>query len=226
MILLGSPIASAKIHAPIEAGDEVLVKRALTGDDAAYVELYRRHSQRAAKMILSITKNAEDTEDALQETFIKVFLHLGSFDGRAQFSTWLTRIAINSALMVLRKRLRKSEISLDGHSEDDAGPAIQLQDFRPDPEVAYLRQEEIVQVRKAVQRLPPLLRQVAEIRCSDDLPLKEIAGTTGISVAAAKSRLLRAGVKLHLKLSPYRTARQGQFRKSQRYNERPSVSLC
>jgi RNA polymerase sigma factor (sigma-70 family) len=206
MIIVDELTTPANSNLPGERIDEILVRRAKTGDEMAYYELYKRHAQRTAKTIFRITRNVEDTEDAIQDTFTKAFLRLDSFDGRARFSTWLTRIAINSALLVLRKRIRRSELSIDANYEDDSVQTIQVEDPLPNPEATYLRNEEIVRLKIAVQRLPRLLREVTKLRCSDDPPLREIAETIGISVAAAKSRLLRAGIKLRTRLG---SSRQG-----------------
>ena len=86
------------------ASDEVLVSATQNGEKLAFVELWNRHSTKTLKTVLRITRNREDAEDALQESFLKAFVHLNSFDGRSKFSTWLTRIAINSALMILRRK--------------------------------------------------------------------------------------------------------------------------
>ena len=86
------------------ATDEVLVAEAQSGDHLAFVELWTRHSNSAFRVVYRITGNQEDSEDVIQDAWIKAYVHLNTFDGRAKFSTWLTRIAINSALMILRRK--------------------------------------------------------------------------------------------------------------------------
>ena len=93
--------------------DLELVAAARIGSSAAFQELQSRYSRRLYRRIQSITRNHEDAEDALQETFLRAYLALDSFEGRSQFASWLTRIAINSALMVLRVRRRRAEVSLE-----------------------------------------------------------------------------------------------------------------
>jgi len=124
----------------------------------------------------------------MQDSLLKAYIHLKTFDGRSAFSTWLTRIAINSALMILRKKRTHPESPLD----DDIWPQLQLSDPALDPEIVFLEQERHFALRRAVRRLPHLLREAAEIRYSEETPLSEVAERAHISVAATKSRLLRA----------------------------------
>ena len=180
-----------------QVGEAQLVAAAKNGQHAAFGELYARHSQKILRTALRITKNREDAEDALQESFMSAMVHLGSFDGRSSFSTWLTRITINSALMSLRKRRACPEISRDE-------PADEREDFAPydpaDPlpnpeqQLAQRQREEIV--TKAVRGLRPTLRQVIEIRRLQELSLKETARTLRITLPAVKSRLFHARVAL------------------------------
>jgi RNA polymerase sigma-70 factor (ECF subfamily) len=92
--------------------DELLVLAAQSGDTAAFVELRRRHATKLLRTTYRVTRNWEDAEDALQDSFLKAYLHLNKFENRSTFASWLTRIAINSALMILRKK-RPYEISID-----------------------------------------------------------------------------------------------------------------
>jgi len=124
----------------------------------------------------------------MQDSLLKAYIHLKTFDGRSAFSTWLTRIAINSALMILRKKRTHPESPLD----DDIWPQLQLSDPALDPEIVFLEQERHFALRRAVRRLPHLLREAAEIRYSEETPLSEVAERTNTSLAATKSRLVRA----------------------------------
>ena len=92
--------------------DEVLVAAAKVGDHSAFAELWNRHSKRAFSTMYRITKNRQDAEDGLQDAFLKAYVHLNNFDGRSTFATWLTRIAINSALMILRKKRAHPEAQI------------------------------------------------------------------------------------------------------------------
>src|ERR1700757_4578704 len=98
--------------------DELLVSAASAGDSSAFVELYERHSRKVLPRIYRITKNREDAEDAFQDAVLRAFAHMKGFEGRSNFTSWLTRIAINSALMVLRKRRGGAEISIEQMSDD------------------------------------------------------------------------------------------------------------
>jgi DNA-directed RNA polymerase specialized sigma24 family protein len=101
------------------ASDESLVAAAKEGLHIAFAEVCNRHSRRIFTTVYRITKNREDAEDACQDATLKAFVHLNTFDGRAKFSTWLTRIAINSALMILRQKRRRNETSIDAHFDGD-----------------------------------------------------------------------------------------------------------
>jgi len=176
--------------------DEFLVSAAQAGDGAAFMELNKRHAGKLLPRVYRITRNWQDAEDVVQESFLRAFVHLKSFEGRSTFSSWLTRIAINSALMVLRKR-RGVEISIDGYGHDgDTSQTWDLAHHDETPESIYLKWQREELVRAAMDRLRPGLRKVIQLRQVRDYSTKEIADELGISVAAAKSRLLRAKVAL------------------------------
>jgi RNA polymerase sigma-70 factor (ECF subfamily) len=180
--------------------DEWLVSIAKSGDFTAFVELRKRHSSKLIWTAYRITKNWEDAEDAAQDSFLKAYLHLHKFEGRSTFGSWLTRIAINSALMILRKR-RSCEISMERtNSDSGASEQWELPDFKEDPELSYLRTEREEILQSAILRLRPGLRRVVELQQSQDYSTKELAEILGISVPAAKSRLLRARLALRTSL--------------------------
>ena len=187
---------SQPASSPEKISDTVLIQLAREGCHEAFVELYNRHSSMAARAIRSIVKNREDTEDLLQETFLRAMVHLKGFDGRAAFSTWVTRIAINCSLMLLRSRRSHPETSVYLQDEGDTWRMLDLPDEAPDPEETYFRNERERQVRRAVRKLPHRLRLAVEIRHLHDLPVKEVAAIAGISLPAAKSRLLRGRAAL------------------------------
>ena len=180
-----------------DLNDDLLVTVAKTGDVSAFVELRERHSTKILRTLYLITKNTEDAEDALQETFLKVFMHLKKFESRSSFSSWATRIAINSALMILRKKRSWKEISIDS-AGDDCGIVgrLELRDFSEDPEHCYARREREEFLRSAILRLRPALRDVIELRLTEEYSMQELAECLGISTTAAKSRLLRARLAL------------------------------
>jgi RNA polymerase sigma-70 factor, ECF subfamily len=182
------------------ATDEVLVAAAKSGNHPAFVELWKRYSNIAFKMAYRITGNRDDAEDVIQDAWMKAYVHLETFDGRAKFSTWLTRIAINSALMALRRRRARPETSMEIMDGETWQPR-EIADPAKDVEELYARHETVEHLRQAICRLKPALRDVVEIHQSNDGSVKEIAELAGISVAATKSRLLRARSILRRSLS-------------------------
>jgi RNA polymerase sigma-70 factor (ECF subfamily) len=180
------------VPAATTASDESLVGIAQNGGHWAYVELCGRYRELMFYIVQRITKNSHDTEDVLQDAWMSAFVHIRTFDGRAAFSTWLTQIAINSALMMLRKRRWHLEASLDDQKDSDVSGRLQIVEPSDGPEDTLLRKERLLLVRQAIDGLPPSLRRVAKLRQSTDVSLKEMATLTGISVPATKSRLARA----------------------------------
>jgi RNA polymerase sigma-70 factor (ECF subfamily) len=179
------------------ADDAMLVAVARSGDSSAFVELSKRHSRRVLHKVYRITNNWQDAEDVLQESLMRAFVHLHTFESRASFSTWLTRIAINTALMLLRKRKGALRSAIDS-SLDDFGQTEQweFRDHRDNPEQHYARQQRATIVSGAMLRLRPGSRRVLELQQAGELSTKEIARFLGISEPAVKSRLLRARIEL------------------------------
>jgi RNA polymerase sigma-70 factor, ECF subfamily len=171
--------------------DESLVAAAKSGNHPAFVELWTRHSNTAFKTVYRITGNRDDAEDALQEAWMKAYVHLHTFDGRAKFATWLTRIAINSALMILRRRRTRRETPMEVFDGEHA-QYCEIVDQTTNVEERIVRQERVEHLKVAICRLKPTLRSVVEFHQSNDRSVKEVAELAGISVAATKSRLLRA----------------------------------
>jgi RNA polymerase sigma factor (sigma-70 family) len=177
-------------------GDNSLVTAAQAGTHQAYVELCLRHREMVFRTVQRIVRNREDVEDVLQDSWMRGFTHIRGFDGRSAFSTWLTRIAINSALMLLRKRRGIHECSMDEYLEPNYPKFPETREPAQNPEERYLAREEQLLVRQAIRRLPPRLRLVVELRQSQDGTIEDVASVAGISVAATKSRLLRAKLAL------------------------------
>lgn len=177
--------------------DQLLVQAARSGDCRAFVELCERHSKKVLPRIYRITNNWEDAEDVLQESLLKAFLHLKNFEGRSSFSSWLTRIAINSALMLLRKK-RGVEVSIDYVGDDDRSWRTwePWEHHSETPEKHYAQREREELLRNAILRLPPTFREAVELRHAKGYSIREIAQALGISAAAAKSRLLRARIEI------------------------------
>ena len=173
------------------APDDVLIAAAKSGDHVAFVELWARHSKIGFNMAYRITGNREDAEDVIQDAWLSAYVHLNTFDGRSKFSTWLTRIAINSALGILRRKRTRPETSME-ISDGETWQHWEIVDETKNIEELYARHERVERLRTAICHLQPTLRNVVEIHQANDRSIKEIADLAGVSVAATKSRLLRA----------------------------------
>ena len=168
-----------------------------TGSTMAFNELQKVYSSRLFKTILRITKNWEDAEDALQDTFLRAYLALHGFEGRSSVYSWLTRIAINSALMVLRRRRSRPETLLVCSFEEGEGDSpLELKDSSSNPEQLYDLRQRRDHVLQAIRHLESSLRAPIEAQLAGGASVKEVADTLNISVAAAKARLYRARVQL------------------------------
>ncbi len=177
--------------------DKRLVGAAKQGQSVAFDVLCQRLAPRILRSLFRITKNREDAEDALQDSFLSAFIHISEFDGRSAFSTWLTRIAINSALMILRKKRTSREISLDGTTDSDSKSVPwEMPDHAPNPEKRYAQSERESILRGAIGTLRPTIRKVIELQQLQERSMKETADLIGISVPAAKARLFHAKVAL------------------------------
>jgi RNA polymerase sigma-70 factor, ECF subfamily len=177
--------------------DERLVAVAKMGDGTVFGELHKRHRERMFRVARRITRHREDAQDAVQESFLSAYVHLEKFDERAKFSTWLTRIAINAALMKIRKNRVSRKVEVE-----DAADAVELSDCVPNPEEICARSEQKAALRDAIVKLRPTLRNVVELHDLQECSLHETAEALGISVAAAKGRLFhgRAALRSTTKL--------------------------
>ena len=193
-------IASAAAKADDEA---VFVRAAKRGDLNAFETLVNRYESKIFRLAQNITQNREDAEDVMQEAFLKAFEHLGEFQGNSRFYTWLVRIAVNQALMKLRKR-RPNQISLDEpvETEDDLMPR-EVEDWGPSPEERFAQTELNGILSNVIAELDPPFRIVFQLCDIEDLSTEETAEVLGLSAPAVKSRLLRARLKLRHKLNRY-----------------------
>jgi RNA polymerase sigma-70 factor (ECF subfamily) len=180
--------------------ERMLVARCKAGNHAAFVELIQQGSPIARRAIRSIVRNTADVDDVMQDTAIAVFRGFRSFNERSKFSTWMTRIAINNALMLLRRQKNKREISLDFEGRESDATPFPHADKTDDPERALIRQQSIESVRKAVHALPRTLREYAERRCLEELSNLETASALRITCGAEKSRYLRVRQSLESSL--------------------------
>jgi RNA polymerase sigma-70 factor, ECF subfamily len=183
--------------------EHLLVAAAKGGDVSAFEELVQRYEGKILRLTMNITRNREDAEDAMQEAFLKAYAHLAGFKEDSRFYTWLVRIAANEALMRLRKR-RPNQVSLDEPiaGDDDLIPR-DVEDWGPSPEQRYAQSELHGILDDVIDELEPDYRSVFVLRDVEELSTEETAAVVGISVAAVKSRLLRARLKLRAKLGRY-----------------------
>jgi RNA polymerase sigma factor (sigma-70 family) len=189
---------------PQVQGDDALVLAAQAGDEAAFSELWVRHSGMILRVLMRVTRNREDAEDALQETFLKAFAHLGKFEYRAKFSTWLVRIAVNSGLMILRRQCSRPTISIDSQFDGETWKQWDVEDRSLDIEGSYMRTERGGLIESAVTRLRPTLSVVIRHQLLNDCSVAETAESHGLTVGATKSRLVRARIALRESLSRYK----------------------
>ncbi len=194
------PLASAIVR-----DDEAqLVSAAKAGNAAAFEELVNRYERKIFRLGMNITQNREDAEDAMQEAFLKSYQHLDRFQGDSRFYTWLVRIAVNESLMKLRKR-RPNQVSLDEPLMGDGDDSVfrEIEDWGPSPEKKFAQTELNEILNTVIGELEPIFRVVFLLRDVEGISTEETAEIVGISVAAVKSRLLRARLKLRLKLNKY-----------------------
>jgi RNA polymerase sigma-70 factor, ECF subfamily len=178
------------------ADDDLLfVERVLSGDRKAFEPIVRRYERRVFRVTLSVLGNAEDAEEAMQDTFVKAFRHLDQFRRESRFTTWLTRIAINEALQ--KRKTQKHLISLDDseNSEQQFLPK-RREPWQTDPEQLYGKQEVHRLIESAIQALPAIYREAFVLRDVEQMTAEEAAEILGITVPAMKSRLLRARLML------------------------------
>ncbi|HEX2327560.1 MAG TPA: sigma-70 family RNA polymerase sigma factor [Candidatus Angelobacter sp.] len=186
-----------------------LVQAAKRGDLEAFSQLVNRYDRNVFRIAQHITHNEEDAQDVVQDAFLKAYQNLEQFQGNSKFYTWLVRIAVNEALMKLRKRRTDRTVSLDEdvETEDGAMPR-EVADWSPNPEQLYGQSELGDILKKTVQGLPPGFRTVFVLRDVEGLSTEETAEMLGLSVPAVKSRLLRARLQLRERLARYFKSRK------------------
>lgn len=179
-----------------------LVAKAKDGDAAAFSELISRYERKIFRLAKHITDSDEDAEDVLQETFLKAYEHLDGFQGNSKFYTWIVRIAVNEALMKLRKRKSSKTVSLDETQEGSDEPVVrEIAVWDGTPEQQYGQEELRGILDQAIQALKPAFRTVFVLRDVEELSTEETADALNLSIPAVKSRLLRARLELREKLT-------------------------
>jgi RNA polymerase sigma-70 factor (ECF subfamily) len=189
--------------APVD--DELeLVTSARHGDAAAFSVLVGRYEGKIFRLAMNITQNREDAEDVLQEAFLKAYEHLDQFQGNSKFYTWIVRIAVNQALMKLRKRRSDKAVSLDEQIDTGEDTVVrEIAAWDPDPEEQFSREELHTILTGAIDELAPIYKTVFTLRDVDGLSTEETAEALDLSVPAVKSRLLRARLQLRDKLTRF-----------------------
>jgi RNA polymerase sigma-70 factor (ECF subfamily) len=186
--------------------DDALVDELKAGDDRAYERLVRTHGPAMLAVIRRLLRNEEDAHEALQEAFLGAFRSIGTFEGKAQLSTWLHRIAVNAALMKLRSKRRRPEEPIDPllpAFQDDGHHLNAPAAWRVPADRAAERKEDRALVRKAIDRLPESYRNVLVLRDIEGLDTEETARLLGVTPNAAKIRLHRARLALRTLLDPH-----------------------
>jgi len=180
--------------------DEELVQKAQQDDERAFGKLVERYESKVYSLAMKMLRNPEDAEDVLQDTFLRAYRGIKSFQGNSTFSTWIYRITANSALMRLRKK-QLPTVSID--DADERETPINIADWSPGPVEQLLTQETQKAMDEAIAALPPEFKQVFILRDVEELSNAEVAEILDLSVAAVKSRLHRARLKVRNRLAVY-----------------------
>ena len=184
--------------------DMALVAAAKNGDRKAFEILVERHEQRIFFVAQRMTRNREDAEDVVQQSFQKAFTHIDRFENRSSFATWLTQVAINEALMLLRKRRGLREVLIDDvNGNDEAAISLEFPDSSPDPEASYAQKEWVGMLSLAMNELTPGIRKAIQLRELDERSSEETARIMGITVSALKGRMFHGRRKLRERLKHY-----------------------
>ena len=180
--------------------DEQVVERILGGQTALFEVLMRRHNERLYRAARAIVRDESEAEDVMQQAYVNAYSHLRQFDGRSQFSTWLTRIAIHEALARVRRQRRFTDMDMDADRTPDRGVAAPNTPL-PDPERLAFSREIGALVETAVDRLPDGAREVFVLRMVEGMNTAEVAAALDVSEAVVKTRLSRARAAVRRDLS-------------------------
>ncbi|MBD3235643.1 MAG: sigma-70 family RNA polymerase sigma factor [Candidatus Eisenbacteria bacterium] len=175
-----------------EAGeDRSLVRRCLKGDERAFAQLVARYEGAIYRLAWRMMRQDEEAQDVVQETFMRVFRALHTYDQSRKFSTWILRICTNLCIDRYRRR-RMKLLSIDASEQEEARSPIVLVDRGRSPFEAYQRSAMRAALDRLVQRLPPIYRAVIELRYQQSLSYDEISEVLGIPLGTVKARLHRA----------------------------------
>jgi len=200
----GANATSSSPDRLVRQEDAALVAGAKTGDARAFELLVQRNEAKILSLAQRMTRHREDAEDVVQQSFQKAFIHLKNFEGQSLFSTWLTRIAINEALMLLRRRRGTREVPIaESTTEDETALPLDIPDPGPNPEDSCLQREQQRILSSAVNELTPGMRKAIELRELGGLSTGETAQVMGLSVGAVKARVFHGRRKLRKRLKRY-----------------------
>jgi RNA polymerase sigma-70 factor (ECF subfamily) len=189
--------SDVKVTSPDMRDEWHLIRHALAGNPEAQERLFKTHTPRLYRAVFAILRNREDAEDAVQESWCRAYAKLGSFEGRSAFSTWLTRIAINSALMLRRRKNVRVEASLndflDNHSEPIFDETVVAP---PNPEEIHSASELNALIEGQIRELPPRVQAAFRMQEIEEFSVTEAARALGIRKTALKSRVSRARRKV------------------------------
>jgi RNA polymerase sigma-70 factor (ECF subfamily) len=193
---------SDSLRGTLAKDEAALVTEAKAGSYTAFEELVNRYERKIYRLGMNITGSPEDAEDVLQETFLKAFQHLADFRADARFYTWIVRIAVNEALMKLRKRRASREVAVEDFEDEEGAVTVrEFADWKPNPEEQLARAELEDILRNAIRGLPPSFRTVFYLRDVEGLSTEETAEMLDLSEGAVKARLFRARLRLREDLS-------------------------
>ena len=193
-----------------ETSELALVQAAKKGDLEAFSDLVKRYDRNIFRIAQHITHNEDDAQDVVQEAFLKAYQNLNQFQGNSKFYTWLVRIAVNEALMKLRRRRTDRTVSIDEDVETEEGSMPrEVADWSPNPEQLYGQSELSDILKKTIQGLPPSFRTVFVLRDVEGMSTEETAEMLDLSIPAVKSRLLRARLQLRERLAKYFKSKRG-----------------
>lgn len=212
-------VPSSTDNSLADRDEEQLVAEAKSGSHVAFEKLVESYRARIFRMAHTVAHSYEDAEDVIQQSFHKAFVHLQSFEGRSSFATWLTRIALNEALMLRRSSQRFRHVSIDDSSTtDDVAPALEIPDSRPNPEHSYSQRERQRLLLSAINELKPRTRTALKVCDLNEQSVRDTARILGVSVSAVKSRVTRGRRELRKKLkNSYGTATGRRSRRNREF---------
>ena len=193
----GAKTTSSSANRLVAEEDASLIAAAKARDTRAFELLVERNERKIFSMAQRITRNREDAEDVVQQSFQKAFIHLKKFEGKSLFHTWLTRIAINEALMLLRRKRGLHEVPIEASTmKTESALPVDFLDSAPNPEDSYLDREQEQVLSAALNKLRPGIRKAIELRELGELSTGETALVMGLSVTAVKGRVFHGRRKL------------------------------